>query len=344
MASHQEGGPRKGEIADTGDSTSDAAPAKVGIHRLKSSLSFLSSFGSSKSGRTAINASAWSAIGYGVTTVLRFISRLVLAKLLSDASPMGDVAIIIVILAGLEMISDLGIGFGIIQHRQARERAYLGTAFSVQALRGVGIWLIASALSQPVAWMYHDQELMGLLLFGALSTLFKAFSNPGIWLFTRGMDLRRPTILTIASEVIGFMVTVAWVMIAPSAWSIVGGTVAAAAAYTVGSHFLGQRVRFAWDPKLARDIIQFGGWMLISSGTYFLSSRGEVLMLRGAIQIDLLEAEAGDGVRSDDRAYRIVSIQIWYLDYRVSPPLPVREVCPTRIQFSRLRRWSLFDR
>lgn len=67
-------------------------------------------------------------------------------------------------------------------------------------------------------------------------------------------------------------------------------------------------------------------------------------MLRGAIQIDLLEAEAGDGVRGDDRAYRFVSIQIWYLDYRVSPPLPVREVCPTRIQFSRLRRWSLFDR
>jgi O-antigen/teichoic acid export membrane protein len=34
---------------------------------------------------------------------------------------------------------------------------------------------------------------------------------------------------------------------------------------------------------MARDIIQFGGWMLISSGTYFLSSRGETLMLRGSI-------------------------------------------------------------
>ncbi len=237
----------------------------------------------STTGKAAINASTWSAVGYGATTILRFISRLILAKFLTDASPMGDVAIIIVILAGLEMISDLGIGLGVVQHRRAEERAYLGTAFSVQALRGLIIWLIASALAQPVAWIYRDQELMGLMLFGALSTLFKAFANPGIWLFTRGMDLRRPTILTLGSEILGFTVTIIWVVVSPSAWAIVGGTVASAAAYTLGSHLLTKRIRFAWDSKLAREIMQFGGWMLISSGTYYLSSRGETLMLRGSI-------------------------------------------------------------
>lgn len=278
----------KGDIREsTSSSRENPEPAdgksSRGLGALKGRISNLLSLSSSKSGRVAINAGAWSAAGYGATTILRFISRLVLAKFLSDATPMGDVAIIVVILAGLEMISDLGIGFGIVQHRHANKPAYLGTAFSVQALRGVAIWLIASALAQPVAWIYSDQDLFGLMLFGALATLFRAFANPGIWLFTRGMDLRRPTILTIGSEVIGFIVTIAWVIAAPSAWAIVGGTVAAAAAQTAGSHFLANRIRFAWDPKLARDIIQFGGWMLISSGTYFLSSRGEILMLRGSI-------------------------------------------------------------
>jgi O-antigen/teichoic acid export membrane protein len=87
----------------------------------------------------------------------------------------------------------------------------------------------------------------------------------------------------VASEVVGFAVTVSWALVSPTAWSIVGGTVAAAAAYTIGSHLVAARVGFAWNPKMARDIIQFGGWMLLSSGTYFLSSRGESLMLRGAI-------------------------------------------------------------
>jgi O-antigen/teichoic acid export membrane protein len=283
MTPNPKGPPRDGKRASVRDSTpDDLLPGSV-RHNLGRMLQRLFSIGNSQSGRTAISAGAWSAFGYGTTTVLRFISRVVLAKFLSDASPMGDVAIIVVILAGLEMISDLGIGFGIVQHKKGQDRAFLGTAFSVQALRGVAIWLIASALAQPIAWLYRDQDLMGLMLFGALSTLFKAFSNPGIWLFTRGMDLRRPTFLTIGSEVLGFIVTVAWVIMSPSAWAIVGGTVAAAAAYAAGSHLTATRIRFAWNPGMARDIIQFGGWMLISSATYFLSSRGETLMLRGAI-------------------------------------------------------------
>lgn len=283
MAPNLNGGPGEGEASPGRKAAHDGVASAAGVGGLSRLRSRLLSLGGSKSGRTALNASAWSAVGYGATTVLRFISRLVLAKFLSDASPMGDVAIIVVILAGLEMISDLGIGFGIVQHREGNNRTFLGTAFSVQALRGVGIWLLASALAPLIAWLYHDRELMGLLLFGAGSTLFRAFSNPGLWLFTRGMDLRRPTFLTIGSEVFGFVVTLIWVIVAPSAWSIVGGTVAAAAAYTAGSHLMAARIRFAWNPDMAREIIQFGGWMLISSGTYFLSSRGEALMLRGSI-------------------------------------------------------------
>jgi hypothetical protein len=77
-----------------------------------------------------------------------------------------------------------------------------------------------------VAWLYHDPDLTGLLLFGALSTLLRAFANPGVWIFTRRVDLKGPTLLTVASEVSGFIVTIVWSILAPSAWAIVGGTVA----------------------------------------------------------------------------------------------------------------------
>jgi O-antigen/teichoic acid export membrane protein len=237
----------------------------------------------SRAARHAFRASAWSVAGYGVSTVLRFISRLALAKFLHDSSPMGDVAIVVVILAGLEMISDLGIGVNIVQHKSGDDRVFLGTAFSVQAIRGVGIWGLASLLAAPVAWLYHDPDLTGLLLLGAVSTLVRAFANPGIWILTRRVDLKGPTLLTVASEVVGFIVTIAWAFLSPSAWAIVAGTVATAVIYAAGSHLLGVRARFAWDSKVAHQIAQFGGWMILSSGTYFLSSRGESLMLRGSI-------------------------------------------------------------
>jgi O-antigen/teichoic acid export membrane protein len=267
----------------TADSTASPEAAAGLSPSLGRRVTNLLALRKSAGGKTAFRASAWSATGYGVTTSLRFISRLVLAKLLTVATPMGDVAIITVILAGLEMISDLGIGFGIVQHKQKDESAYVGTAYSVQAMRGVFLWALASVFAFPVAWIYHARELAPLLLFGALSTLFKAFASPGIWLFTRRMDLQRPTLVTIISEVVGFAVTIAWAKAAPSAWAIVGGTVTAAAAYAIGSHLVGTRAKFVWNRTMARDIVHFGGWMLLSSATYFMSSRGESLMLRGSV-------------------------------------------------------------
>src|SRR5579859_5108784 len=93
-------------------------------------LKGLASLRHSGGARHAFKASAWSFSGYGLTTALRFVSRLVLAKMLNISSPMGDVAIVSVILSGLEMISDLGIGVNIVQHRQGDDPEFLGTAFS----------------------------------------------------------------------------------------------------------------------------------------------------------------------------------------------------------------------
>lgn len=238
---------------------------------------------SSKIGRTAFSASAWSAAGSGASMVLRFISRLVLAKLLLNAAPMGDIAIITVVMSGLEMISDLGINYGVVQHRKAGGQAYLGTAFSVQVMRGVVIWAIASALAQPMASMYHDQELMGLFLFAALGSLIRSFVNTNMYLFNREMDLRRPTLLGILSEVVGFAATVIWAYVSPTAWAIIGGSIVTTVVYAGGSHLVAPRLRFAWDKKLAHEIAHFGSWMLVSSGTYFIASRGESLMLRGSV-------------------------------------------------------------
>jgi hypothetical protein len=152
---------------------------------------------------------------------------------------MGDVAIVVVILSGLEMISDLGIWVNIVQHKDSESANFLGTAYSLQALRGTAIWAAASLMAFPVSEIYHSPQLTGLILFGALSTLFKAFANPGIWLLTRKVELRGPTILTSASELTGFLITIGWSVLSPSAWAIVGGTVATSFIYAAGSHLIG---------------------------------------------------------------------------------------------------------
>ncbi len=231
----------------------------------------------------ALRGGAWSVAGYGVQTALRFISRIVLAKLLLNAAPLGTVAVITTILMGLEMISDLGINVNIVQHRDGADARFLGTAFSVQALRSAALYLLAAAMAFPLSWIYRDPQLAPLLLFGAMSVLFRGFSNPGLSVLTREVALRRPTIVTVVSEIAGFVVTIVWAFKQPSAWALVAGTVATSAAFAIASQFAAARVKFAWDRAVAKGIVQFGGWIILSTGTYFLSSRGEVLMLKGSI-------------------------------------------------------------
>jgi O-antigen/teichoic acid export membrane protein len=233
--------------------------------------------------RAAVGASAWSVGGYAATTALRFISRIVLAKLLPDASPLGTVAVVATIISGLEMISDLGIGVNVVQHQRGAEPVFLGTAFSVQALRGLLLWAVASALAFPLSWLYHDPHLGPLLLFGALAVLLRGLASPGIAILQRNLQLRVPTAITVGAEVAGFAVTMAWALAAPSAWALVAGSVTTAAGLTIGSQLSVARTRFRWEREAARSIVKFGGWILIGTATWFLGSRGETLMLKGSV-------------------------------------------------------------
>jgi O-antigen/teichoic acid export membrane protein len=237
----------------------------------------------SKQAGKAVRGGAWTLAGYGIQTALRFISRILLAKLLLNAAPLGTVAVVTTILSGLEMISDLGINVNIVQHQDGAETRFLGTARSVQVLRSVCIFVAAAALALPIAWLYHDAELAPLLVFAAVAVLCRGLTNPGMAVLVRQVDLKWPTIVGMLSEVVGFVVTVLWALRAPSAWALVGGSVAGAVTTAIGSQFAGGRVQFAWDRAVARNIMRFGGWIILSTGTYFLSSRGEVLMLKGSV-------------------------------------------------------------
>lgn len=261
-----------------------AQPTPMGVRaRMSSALQVADGLRRSIQSGRALRGGAWTMMGYGVQTALRFISRIVLTKLLINPAPMGTVAVVATILAGLEMISDLGIGLNIVQHRDGDSALFVGTARSVQLLRSVALFLVAVAMAWPVAWLYHDPELAPLLLFGALSMLVRGFYNPGLSLHVRNVDLKRPTLVGIASETISFLVTVIWAVKAPSAWALVGGSVASAVTFTIGSQVAAKPVPFAWDSAIARNIIQFGGWIILSTGTWFLASRGETLLLKGSV-------------------------------------------------------------
>jgi O-antigen/teichoic acid export membrane protein len=234
------------------------------------------------SGRTriALRGGAWSMAGYIGTQLLRIASPLILARSFLGPEPFGTVGLVGVFLAGLAMFSELGIVANVVQHKRGEEPSFLNTAFTVQAARGAGIWLIAVLAAYPMAMFYHQPELFPLLVVAGFSEMVRGLTSTAVWTLTRNVELRSMTALSIGSELAGAVVGIGWAVLSPSAWALVARTVATAAAYALGSHFIvRQRVRLGWDRIAARDILNFGGWISIATGTYFLSSQGERLFL-----------------------------------------------------------------
>jgi O-antigen/teichoic acid export membrane protein len=228
----------------------------------------------------ALRAGTWSIVGYCATQGLRTLATLVLARHFLGPEPFGLVGLVAVFVAGLSMFSELGLLANVVQHSSGDNPKFLNTAFSIQAARGVCIWLAALSAAYPVSQFYKQPVLFPLLAVAGLSELLRGLTSTAAFTLNRRMQLREITILLITSELIGSGVAIGWAVLSPSAWALVVRTLSTAAVYAAGSHLIASpSVRFGWDRTAAKDILRFGGWISVSTAAYFLGGQGERLIL-----------------------------------------------------------------
>lgn len=227
----------------------------------------------------AMRGGTWTMIGYSTSQVLRVASTLVLARILVPQA-FGLVALVNVFLSGLQMLSDLGIGMDVVQHTRGDDPAFINTAFLIQAGRGLLLWLIAGMLAYPFARFYHQPAVLMLLLVGSLSVPLGGLTSGSLWGLLRHVDLSKYNALTVGSDFVGFVVSLVWALISPTAWALVIGRVAAAASLVVASHWLAETpVSTKWDAKAAKEILAFGSGILVSTATGFLAGESERLVV-----------------------------------------------------------------
>jgi O-antigen/teichoic acid export membrane protein len=227
----------------------------------------------------AMRGGTWTMVGYGASQVLRLVSTLTLARMLAPQA-FGLVALVNVFLSGLEMLSDLGIGMDVIQHPRGDDPAFINTAYVIQAVRGMALWIVATALAYPFAHFYRQPAVLMLLIVSSVSVLLRGFVSGSLWSLTRHVELGKYNILLISTDGFGFVVSLVWAVISPTAWALVVGRVASTVAVLVASHVIAKnRVSLTWDPQAARDIFAFGSGIFLSTATYFLSGEAERLVV-----------------------------------------------------------------
>jgi len=230
--------------------------------------------------RLALFSSVWTFVGQGGSAVMRLIGNLVLARLLVPDA-FGLAAIAGVMMMGLQMFSDFGLEPAIIRDQRGDEPRYLNTAWSIQVVRGLVLWLLACALTWPIMWFYGEPRFGVLVPVITLTVLITGFFSTNMYRAKRHMRLAQVTMLELIGQATALVTMIVWALISPTVWSLVAGGVCGAVMRLALSHIMldGPVNRFAWDGNAVRSLLDFGKWVFLNSGLCFVSMHCDRLLV-----------------------------------------------------------------
>lgn len=241
--------------------------------------------------KRAVSATMWTVLDYGLSQCLRVVNSLVLTHLLLP-SAFGEMGLVMTLIVGVTLLSDVGLGPSIIQNQSGDDPAFLDTAWTIQVIRGGVLWLGACLLAVPASWFYHDPQLSKILPILALNTLLMGFNSTGLLTLSRHMGVRRLFFIDSSTQVFSLVVTVAWAMMHASVWALVAGSLASNIFRLTLSHISwfvpGHRNRFLLDKKSLQEIFSFGKWIFLGTALFFFASQADRLVMGRLVSMTTL--------------------------------------------------------
>jgi O-antigen/teichoic acid export membrane protein len=227
-----------------------------------------------------VKGSLLEVVGFGAGNLIRLASTLILTRLLHP-EVFGLLTLVSTFIAGLAMLSDVGIQPAVVQSQRGDERSFLDAAWSIQVIRGVGLWLVSCAIAWPLATFYDEPQLFWLIPVAALNVLVGGFTSMSLIGLRRSLNIRPLVVIEIASQCLGFSITLIWALLYPTIWAVAAGSLAAMALQVAASWWIAgpRKDRLHWDPAATAEILRLGRWIFGSSALSFVSQQTDKLLL-----------------------------------------------------------------
>ena len=235
----------------------------------------------------AARGSAWTAMSFVAAQGFRLISNLILTRLLFPEA-FGIMALVTMLLVGMTLFSDMGVGPAIMQSKRGDDPEFLNTAWTIQILRGGVLWLVACGLAYPAALFYDQPIIAQILPVASLSLLLAGFEPTRVDTANRHLLLGRMTVLDLLSTLIGIVVMLALAASTRSVWALaLGGVVTSALRLAALTLFLpGERNHLRWEKAAGHELMHFGFWIFLSSVCGFLVLQGDRAILGKYLSIE----------------------------------------------------------
>jgi O-antigen/teichoic acid export membrane protein len=245
--------------------------------------------------RRVVGAGAWSMAGFALNYMIRLGSSLLMTRLLVPEM-FGVMAIAMMVMTGLAMFSDLGLRPSIIQNPRGSDPSFLNTAWAIQIMRGLLLWLLAIFISilifaashlglTPKTSVYSDPYLPYVIAVISVSAAIGGFQSTKFSEAGRHLALGRITLIQIVAQIAGLLCMIGWVLIDRSIWCLVAGGICSSVMTTLLSHVWlpGVANRWHWDHSAVYEILHVGKWIFLSSILGFFAGNADRMLLGGFV-------------------------------------------------------------
>lgn len=237
-------------------------------------------------GHRAQRAGLWIIVGFGGQRIIQFASNLILTRLLFPEA-FGLMALANVFLIGLAMFSDVGVKPAIIRDARGTDPAFLNTAWTIQAIRGALLTVVACILAYPLSRLYGQPVLFPLLCVVASTAAINGFATIRLATAERDLAFREVTVALVGGQIATAVVMVGFALWFKSVWALAIGNVVGAVLTVALGHWMlkGHRHRLVIERDAAASLLKFGRWIFASTAVTFLGNEGLKAVQAGFLSI-----------------------------------------------------------
>ena len=235
-----------------------------------------------------LNAVGWSGGYYVYEQVLRLGSNVVLAWLLSPAI-LGTMLLINTVRTACELLTDLGIGQSIVHNKEGEEPSFYNTAWTVQIVRGLLLFLLACAIAWPAAHIY-DERLLIFIPVAASTFLLSGFISPSRYILQKRVKIQRISIFKGIAATISAIITIALAYYLRSIWALLFALPIGAVINLTFSFIILRlpELRLEFKRTHFNSIFSYGKWVFVSSMIYFAAMNFDRLYFADAVPFAVL--------------------------------------------------------
>lgn len=239
--------------------------------------------------RKAKSGAAYIVVFTILATLLRFINSVVFSHMFVPEF-FGLLALVTTIIVGLNLFSHLGLQDSVVQNPRGDEPEFLNTAWTMQVIRGFGIFLVSCMLAWPSAHFYHVPQMLWLVPLLGLGGVIAGFASPSTLSLARHLGVRQLSNLELMNQLVAFVTTIIWAYFSPTVLALAGGRLIAELTRTIHSYSMMRelRPRFVLDPTVIREIVKFGKWILVGTIFNYLALQSDRLILGKLVALNVL--------------------------------------------------------